>query len=57
MDNLYRIMEENPAWGTLEAVKENRLHVMDRKLFNLKPNADWAKAYEKLSEILLDETK
>ena len=52
LDNLSRMMEENPAWGTLEAVKENRLHIMDRKLFNIKPNADWAVAYEKLSEIL-----
>lgn len=53
MENLSRMMEENPTWGNLEAVKENRLHVMDRKLFNLKPNANWAEAYEKLSEILL----
>lgn len=57
MDSLSRMMEENPAWGSLEAVKEDRLHIMDRKLFNLKPNADWAKAYEQLSEILLGKTK
>ena len=54
MDNLSRMMEENPAWGTLEAVRENRLYVMDRKLFNNKPNAKWAESYEKLSEILLE---
>ena len=53
LDNFYRITEENPAFGTLEAVKENRVHVMDRRLFNLKPNADWAEAYEELSETLL----
>ena len=52
-DNLKRMMEENPAWGKLEAVKQNRLNVMDRRLFNLKPNANWAKAYETLTEILL----
>lgn len=52
MENLSKMMEENPAWGTLRAVAENRLHVMDRKLFNLKPNAKWAESYEKLSEIL-----
>lgn len=57
MDSLSRMMEENPAWGSLEAVKADRLHIMDRKLFNLKPNADWAKAYEQLSEILLGKTK
>lgn len=52
LSNLNRMMEENPAWGTLSAVKNNRLHVMDRKLFNIKPNAKWAEAYEKLSGIL-----
>ena len=53
MDNFYQMMEENPAWGTLAAVTEGRVHIMDRKLFNIKPNADWAESYEKLSEIIL----
>ena len=51
--NLSKTMEENPAWGKLDAVAQNRLHIMDKKLFNLKPNANWAKAYEELVEILL----
>lgn len=55
IDNLNQMMNENPAWGTLDAVAEGRLHLMERKLFNIKPNADWAKSYEKLSEILLTE--
>ena len=55
LSNLTRMMEENPAWGTLEAVKENRLHVLDRRLFNIKPNAQWAKAYEQLGEILSEQ--
>ena len=54
MENLSRMMDENPAWGTLTAVKEDRLHVMERKLFNIKPNAKWAESYEQLSEILLE---
>lgn len=57
LDNVTRMMEENPAWGTLEAVKENRLHVMERKLFNIKPNEKWAESYERLSEILLEKEK
>ena len=52
LDNLYKMMDENPAWGSLEAVAEGRIHLMDRRLFHNKPNADWAVAYEKLSEIL-----
>lgn len=55
MENLNRMMDENPAWGTLNAVAEGRLHLMERKLFNMKPNARWAESYEKLSEILLGE--
>lgn len=51
-DKLSSVMEENPAWGELESVKENRLYFMDKKLFNLKPNARWAEAYEQLVEIL-----
>lgn len=55
MESLTRMMDENPAWGTLGAVKENRLHVMEKKLYNLKPNADWAVAYEQLSDILSEQ--
>ena len=51
--NLSKTMEENPAWGKLDAVAQSRLHIMDRRLFNLKPNANWGKAYEELVEILL----
>lgn len=49
---LERLIRENPAWGTLEAIRENRLHMMEKTLFNLKPNARWAEAYEKLFETL-----
>lgn len=55
LDNLYKMMDENPAWGSLEAVAEGRIHLMDRRPFHNKPNADWAVAYEKLSEILHSE--
>lgn len=55
LDNISRMMDENPTWGTLSAVKENRVHVMDRMFFNMKPNAKWAESYERLSNILLGE--
>lgn len=55
IDNFYQMMDENPAWETLQAVADGRLHLMERKLFNIKPNADWAVSYEKLSDILLSE--
>lgn len=50
--NVENMFAENPLWGTLDAVKNNRVHYMEKRLYNLKPNAHWAEAYEKLEEIL-----
>lgn len=46
------MIKENAAWSTLDAVKNGRLHIMDKKLFNLKPNDRWAEAYKTLYETL-----
>lgn len=54
-ESLENMLEGNPAWGTLEAVKEGRLHMMDKTLFNLKPNARWAESYEILYETLTEQ--
>ncbi|MBQ8004384.1 MAG: ABC transporter substrate-binding protein [Oscillospiraceae bacterium] len=54
MSSLENMIKENPAWSTLEAVREGRLHVMDKTLFNLKPNARWAEAYKTLYEKLTE---
>ena len=43
--SLENLIKENPALSTLDAVKNGRLHVMDKTLFNLKPNARWAESY------------
>ena len=51
-ENLHRFFTENPLWLELDAVKNDRVHYMDKRLFNLKPNARWAEAYEQLIEIL-----
>lgn len=42
----------NPAWKNLTAVKEGRYYPLEKRLFNLKPNARWAEAYEILADIL-----
>lgn len=52
--NITRMIEENPAWNNLSAVREGRLHFMERRLFNIKPNARWAKAYEELCKVLCE---
>ena len=47
-----KMMEENPAWKELDAVKNSRMCYLEKMLFNLKPNARWAEAYEQLAKIL-----
>ena len=47
-----RYLMEDPAWSRLQAVRNDRVYFMDKKLFNLKPNHRWGEAYEILEEIL-----
>jgi iron complex transport system substrate-binding protein len=49
---LENMIKGNPAWSTLDAVQSDRLYIMDKTLFNLKPNARFAEAYEILADIL-----
>ncbi len=53
--SLQKALLENPAWSSLTAVKQGRFHIMDQKLYNLKPNARWGEAYENLADILYPE--
>ena len=53
-DHFANYVKENPAWNTLTAVKEGHVYVMDKTLYNLKPNDRWGEAYEKLESILGD---
>ncbi len=50
--NVETMMEENPIWQQLTAVKTGRVYYMDKLLYNLKPNHRWGEAYEALEEIL-----
>ena len=45
----------NPAWNTLTAVREGRYAVLDRELFQLRPNGRWAEAYETIYELVYEE--
>lgn len=53
-ESLENMMKGNPVWNMLDAVKDGRLYIMDKTLFNLKPNSRWAESYgilyEKLTE-------
>lgn len=53
--NLENMFRENPLWGELDAVKNDRLYILDKHLYNLKPNARWAEAYELLEDMLYGE--
>ena len=52
--NLNQMLESNPAWSELDAIRQDRLHFVDRALFNSKPNARWAESYETLSDIFFE---
>lgn len=44
--------EQNPAWSTLAAVENGRYHMLSPKLFQYKPNNNWAESYQTLCEYL-----
>ena len=52
---LQNALLSNPAWESLTAVQEGRVFYMDQQLYNVKPNARWGEAYEKLADILYPE--
>ena len=52
MDNIEQLLISNPAWNSLTAVKNGQYYVLDKRLYNLKPNARWGEAYQKLADIL-----
>lgn len=55
MKNVEELLVSNPAWASLSAVKSGEYYVLDKRLFNLKPNAYWGDAYEILADILYPE--
>ena len=52
MQTLEGALLSHPAWSTLRAVKSGNFYTLDNSLYNLKPNARWGEAYEKLADIL-----
>ncbi|MCL1798839.1 MAG: ABC transporter substrate-binding protein [Eggerthellaceae bacterium] len=52
MRNLEEATAANPAWATLDAVKNGRYVTLDKVLFLYKPNANWGESYQALYDIL-----
>jgi len=55
LENVNELMISNPAWESLSAVRNGNYYVIDKSLYNSKPNARWGEAYENLAEILYSE--
>ena len=53
--NLEETLLSNPAWASLSAVGGGRFHILERRMYSLKPNALWGDAYEQLADILCGE--
>lgn len=49
------LIDGNPAWSGLTAVKEGRYVVLPKDLFHYKPNNRWGDSYEYLGKILQGE--
>ena len=52
MEALRESLTGNPAWASLTAVKEGRVIELPKALFQYKPNARWAQAYDLLWSLL-----
>ncbi|MBP5554793.1 MAG: ABC transporter substrate-binding protein [Lachnospiraceae bacterium] len=53
--NVQDLLINNPAWSQLSAVTSGHYYEIEKELYNSKPNARWAEAYEKLANILYGE--
>jgi len=54
-ERIKKDVENNPAWGSLTAVKEGRYIILPKELFLFKPNERYAEAYEELAKLLYPE--
>lgn len=52
MENVEELLLTHPAWNSLKAVQNGNYYLLDKRLYNLKPNARWGDAYEGLADIL-----
>ena len=51
-DNGLTVSGTHTGWQELTAVREGRVHTLDKGLYSLKPNERWAEAYEHLVELI-----
>ena len=56
LERLKKDVEDNPAWNSLTAVKEDRYIFLPKELYMYKPNHRYVEAYEGLAKILYPKT-
>ena len=49
---IQQFLVEDPVWRCLSAVQNGQVYILEKNLYNLKPNHRWGEAYEKLEAIL-----
>lgn len=57
MANVEELMISNPSWNSLKAVKNGNYYVIDKALYNSKPNNRWGEAYQLLADIIYPKNK
>ena len=55
LEQLEATLTSSPAWSGLTAVREGNYHVLDKQLFQYKPNARWGESYQILADLLYGE--
>lgn len=50
--NYMQSLLKQPQWQSLQAVKNGNIHILPKDLFQYKPNAKWAEAYQYLINII-----
>ncbi|MBR1810909.1 MAG: ABC transporter substrate-binding protein [Clostridia bacterium] len=57
LDSYRKALESHDVWGALEAVKNGRVHILPKDLFQYKPNAKWGDAYSYASDVINGENQ
>lgn len=52
--SLENMLASNQIWGTLDAVRHNKVYYLDKELFHYKPTVRWGESYEVLANIFAE---
>ncbi len=52
IENFENLIASSSAWASLSAVQNGNYYIIDKALYNSKPNARWGEAYALLADIL-----